>query len=66
MDIKSKKIFRIIIASIIIGGSGYISVRYLMKGPPFIKVLVLLLLAIIIYLTVDKVIKLGKKDRYGK
>lgn len=66
MDIKAKKIFRIIIASIIIGGSAYVSVRYLMKGPPFIKVLVLLLLAIIIYLTVDKVLKLGKKDRYGE
>lgn len=66
MDIKAKKIFRIIIASIIIGGSTYISVRYLMKGPPFIKVLVLLLLAIIIYLTVDRVLKLGKKDKYGE
>jgi hypothetical protein len=66
MDIKSKKLFRVIIASIIIGGSAYVSVRYLMKGPPFIKVLVLLLLALIIYLTVDKVLKLNKKDRYGE
>jgi hypothetical protein len=66
MDIKSKKLFRIIIASIIIGGSVYISVKYLMKGPPFIKVLVLLLLALIIYLTIDKILKLNKKDRYGE
>lgn len=64
MDIKSKKIFRIIFASIIIGGSVYVSVRYLMKGPPFIKIMVLLLLALIIYLTVDFVIKKNKKDKY--
>lgn len=66
MDIKTKKLFRIIIGSIIIGGSLYVSVRYLMKGPPMIKVLVLLLLAIIIYLTVDFIIKKGKKDKYGE
>ena len=66
MDIKSKKLFRIIIASIIIGGATYVSVKYLMKGPPLIKIVVLLLLAIVVYLTVDKVLKLGKKDRYGE
>lgn len=66
MGIKSKKLFRVLIASIIIGGSAYVSVRYLMKGPPFIKVLVLLSLAFITYLTVDKVLKLNKKDRYGE
>jgi hypothetical protein len=66
MDIKAKKLFRVLIASIIIGGSTYVSVRYLMKGSPMIKVLVLLSLAFIIYLTVDKVFKLNKKDRYGE
>ena len=64
MDIKSKKLFRIVFASILIGGSIYVSVKYLMKGPPFIKVLVLFLLALIVYLTVDFVIKKNKKDKY--
>ena len=64
MDIRSKKIFRIIFASIVIGGSIYVSVKYLMKGSPFIKILVLFLLSIIVYLTVDFVIKKNKKDKY--
>jgi len=66
MDIKTKKLFRIILASIIIGGSIYVSMRYLFKGSPFMKVGVLFLLVLIIYLTVDYAIKKGKKDRYGE
>ncbi len=66
MDIKTRKLFRIILASIIIGGATYLSVKYLMKGSPFMKVGVLFLLILIIYLTVDFVIKRGKKDRYGE
>ena len=65
MNIRTRQIFRIILAAIIIGGSTYLSVRYLFKSPPFIKVLVLIALIAIIYLTVDFVIKKGKKDRYG-
>lgn len=65
MNIRTRQIFRIILAAIIIGGSIYLSVRYLFKSPPFIKVLVLIALIAIIYLTVDYIIKKGKKDRYG-
>jgi hypothetical protein len=66
MNIRSRQIFRIILAAIIIGGSTYLSVKYLFKSSPFIKVLVLIALISIIYLTIDYVIKKGKKDRYGK
>ncbi len=65
MNTKRRQIFRIIIAAIIIGGSVYVSIRYLFKTPPFIKVLVLIALISIIYLTVDYIVKKGKKDRYG-
>ena len=66
MDIKAKKMFRIILASVVIGGATYFSVKYLMKGPPMMKVMVLFLLILTIYLTIDYVIKKGKKDRYGE
>lgn len=65
MNTRQKQIFRIIIGAIIVGGSIYVSVRYLFKTPPFIKVLVLIALISIIYLTVDYIVKKGKKDRYG-
>gem|GEM_PF-942422 len=65
MNIKTRQIFRIILGAVIIGGSAYLSVRYLFKSPPFIKVLVLIALIAIIYLTVDYIIKKGKRDRYG-
>jgi hypothetical protein len=65
MNTKRRQVFRIIIAAIIIGGSIYVSIRYLFKTPPFIKVLVLIALISIIYLTVDYIVKKGKKDRYG-
>lgn len=65
MNTRQKQIFRIILGAIIIGGSIYVSVRYLFKTPPFIKVLVLIALISIIYLTVDYIVKKGKKDRYG-
>jgi len=65
MNTKQRQIFRIIIGAIIVGGSIYVSVRYLLKTPPFIKVLVLIALISIIYLTVDYIVKKGKKDRYG-
>lgn len=65
MNTRQKQIFRIIIGAIIVGGSIYVSARYLLKTPPFIKVLVLIALISIIYLTVDYIVKKGKKDRYG-
>lgn len=65
MNTRNRQIFRIIIGAIIVGGSIYVSIRYLFKTPPFIKVLVLIALISIIYLTVDYIVKKGKKDRYG-
>ncbi|MEX1193204.1 MAG: hypothetical protein WEA99_14635 [Brumimicrobium sp.] len=65
MNLRARQIFRIIIGAAIIGGSIYVSIRYLFKSPPFMKVLVLIALIAIIYLTVDYIVKKGKKDRYG-
>ena len=65
MNTRQRQIFRIIIGAIIVGGSIYVSIRYLFKSPPFIKILVLVALISIIYLTVDYIVKKGKKDRYG-
>lgn len=66
MNIRNRQIFRIILGSIIIGGSLYVSFRYLFKSPPFFKILVLIALVAIIYLTIDYIVRKGKKDRYGK
>jgi len=66
MNIRNKQIFRIIFGSVIIGGSIYVSFRYLFKSPPFFKVMVLIALVAIIYLTIDYIVKKSKKDRYGK
>ena len=65
MNTRQRQIFRILLGAIIVGGSIYVSIRYLFKSPPFIKVLVLIALISIIYLTVDYIVKKGKKDRYG-
>lgn len=65
MNDKSKLIFRIILGAIIIGGSYYLSFKYLFKSPPFIKVLVLIALASITYLTINMILKKRKKDWYG-
>jgi hypothetical protein len=65
MNIRNRQIFRIIFGSVIIGGSVYVSIRYLFKSPALKKILVLIALIAIIYLTVDYIVKKGKKDRYG-
>ncbi|MDX1651495.1 MAG: hypothetical protein R3277_03320 [Brumimicrobium sp.] len=65
MNTRDRQIFRIIFGALIIGGSIYVSMRYLFKAPPLIKVLVLIGLFAVIYLTVDYIVKKGKKDRYG-
>lgn len=65
MGLKQKQLFRVILGAIIIGGSLYVSIRYLMKGPAFIKVGVLLANVAIVYLVIDFIIKRNKKDKYG-
>ncbi|PWH81392.1 hypothetical protein [Brumimicrobium oceani] len=65
MNIRNRQIFRILFGSIIIGGSIYVSIRFLFNSPPFMKVMVLIALVSIIYLTIDYIVRKGKKDRYG-
>ena len=65
MNIRNKQIFRIIFGSVIIGGAIYVSIRFLFNSPPFMKVMVLIALIAVIYLTIDYIVRKGKKDRYG-
>jgi len=65
MNIRNRQIFRILFGSVIIGGSIYVSIRFLFNSPPFIKIMVLIALIAVIYLTIDYIVRKGKKDRYG-
>lgn len=65
MNSRSKNLYRIILGAAVIGGSIYVSVKYLFKSSPIIKVLVLIALILIIYLTIDYLIKKIKNDNYG-
>lgn len=53
MDKKTQFIYRILFGAVIIGGAIFISFRYLLKGPPFIKVLALALIVGVSYLVID-------------
>lgn len=66
MNTKTRQRFRIALAALIIAGSAYVSIRWLFKTPPMIKVLVLLANMAIIYLSIDFVKKQNRKDNYGK
>jgi hypothetical protein len=57
MDKKTQFIFRLIFGIIIITGVMFLSFRYLLKGPPFVKVLAIGLVAGTAYLVVDFLIK---------
>lgn len=63
MSQKNRQLFSIIIGSIIMGGTIYVSFKYLMKGPPPIKVGVLLLNVIVSYFTLDFIKKQTKKNK---
>lgn len=61
MERKSKFIFQLIIGVIIIGAVIFFGFRHLMKGSPFLKVLVLGSIILTVYLVVDY---LKRKAKY--
>ena len=61
MDKKMQFKFRILLGALLIAGSIFLSFRYLMKGPAFIKVLALGLIIGVSYLVVDYFIKKSKQ-----
>ena len=63
MDKKSAFTFRIFIGVIIIGATVFLSFRYLLKGPPFIKVMAIGLVAGVSYLVIDNLIKKSKENK---
>ena len=63
MDKKSAFTFRIFIGVIIIGATVFLSFRYLLKGPPFIKVMAIGLVAGVSYLVIDHLIKKSKENK---
>lgn len=63
MDKRAEFKFRIILGVIIIGASVFLSFRYLLKGPPFIKVMAIGLVAGVAYLVIDHLIKKSKENK---
>ena len=63
MDKKSAFTFRIFLGVIIIGATVFLSFRYLLKGPPFIKVMAIGLVAGVSYLVIDHLIKKSKENK---
>ena len=63
MDRKSAFTFRIFLGVIIIGATVFLSFRYLLKGPPFIKVMAIGLVAGVSYLVIDHLIKKSKENK---
>ena len=61
MNKRSAFKFRIALGIIIIGATIFLSFRYLLKGSPFIKVMAIGLVAGVIYLVVDNLIKKSKE-----
>ncbi len=62
MDIKTKFYFQVLLGSIIIGAVVFLVLRYLMRGPAFIKVLALGLIAITCYLVINDLVKRYKNQ----
>ena len=63
MDKKAEFKFRMILGIIIIGATVFLSFRYLLKGPPFIKVMAIGLVAGVAYLVIDHLIKKSKENK---
>jgi len=61
MDRKTQFIYRLVFGVVIIGGVIFLSFKYLMKGSPFLKVLVIGLVAAVSYLVVDYLIRKSKE-----
>ncbi len=62
MDKKTQFIYRILFGVVIIGGAIFLSFRYLLKGPPFIKVLALALIVGVSYLVIDYLKRKSKEN----
>lgn len=62
MDKKTQFKFRILIGAVIIAATIFLSFRYLLKGPAFIKILALGLVIGVSYLVVDYLIKKSKEQ----
>ena len=61
MDKRTQFMYRLVFGVVIIGGVIFLSFKYLMKGPPFLKVLVIGLIAAVTYLVVDYLKKKSKE-----
>lgn len=62
MDKRTQFLYRQIFGVIVIGAAIFLSFRYLMKGPPFIKVLALALIVGTSYLVVDYLKRKSKEE----
>ena len=63
MDKRTKNIFRIAFGSIIITGAIFLTFKYLLKGPPFIKVLAIGLVAAVSYKVIDYISNKNKEEK---
>jgi hypothetical protein len=57
MSNRTKLIYKIIFGSVIIGGTIFLSFRYLLKGSPFIKVMALGLVVAVTFLVFNYIKK---------
>jgi len=62
VDKKRQFMFRLVIGVVLITAVIFLSFKYLLKGPPFIKVLAIGLIAATGYLVVDNLIKKSKEN----
>lgn len=61
MDKKRQFMFRLIIGVVVITAVIFLSFKYLLKGPPFVKVMAVGLVAATGYLVVDNLIKKSER-----
>lgn len=62
MDKKTQYMYRLVFGVIIIGGVIFLSFRYLLKSPPFIKVLAIALIVGVSYLVINYLINKNKEN----
>lgn len=62
VDKKRQFMFRLIIGVVVITAVIFLSFKYLLKGPPFVKVMAVGLVAATGYLVVDNLIKKAKEN----
>lgn len=62
MDRKTQFIYRVIFGAVIIAGVVFLAFRYMMKSPPFIKILALGLVIGVSYLVIDYLKRKSKQQ----